>query len=172
MSLETKKQNLEVYVCLDVDKTRVDTDMIHLSIKVFITIHNPEYNLKLLQEVNTDIISLGKEDVIQRGMYCFGMMFETLKLKTKDNVWFLYIGSGGLKMMAGSEVTLLLLNKSPSVRECFYTLNKKGVTVYKDQPEHVKLENIQVIKRSLDELFTTKKTIKYQPPSLLNRATT
>lgn len=157
--------NLEVYVCLDVDKTKVDTEMILRCIKVFISVHNPNYrgNIKSIQEIDTGIISL-EGDVIQRGMYCFGKMFETLKLKTKDDVWFLYIATGHLKMMSKTEVTLFLLNKTPSSRECFYTLNKKGIEVYKEQTKEFKLQNLQVIKRSLDELFTTHKTIKYQLP--------
>lgn len=162
MSTETKT-NLEVYVCLDVDRTRVDADIILRCIKVFITVHTQEYNVRLFQEIDADIIAPGQEDVIQRGMYCFCEMFKILKLKTKDKVWFLYVSSGQLKTKVDSDVTLMLLNKNPSSRECLYTLNKKAITVYKEQPKTVKLGNLQVIKRSLDELFTTKKTVKYKP---------
>lgn len=172
MSLEilerngVNKANLEVYVYIDLDKKRFDIDIILKCIKVFITVHNPEFNVRLFKEIDNAIIETNGEDIIQRGMYSFCKMYETLKLKTKDKVWFLYIASGYLKMIPDSDVTLLLLNKDPIVRECFYTLHKKAIEVFPNQAKSTKIKNLQVIKRSLDELFSTKKTIKYKLPSL------
>ena len=157
------KENLEVYVCLDVDSKRIDRTVILQCIKVCIMVNNPDYNISVFREIDDDIISSSDvKDVIQKGIYSLCKMFETLKLKTKDNVWFLYVASGYLKAMSDTDVTLLLLNKDPSVRECFYTLNKKAITVFHEQQRNKKLESIQVIKRSLEELCKTKKTIKYK----------
>lgn len=161
--MTTKKEILDVYVCLDVDDTKIDTEIILRCLNVYITVKHADYQLNVFEKI--DVNTNESDDVIQRGMYCFNKLFETLKLKTKHNVWFIYISSGRVKMH-DSDVTLLLLNKNPGTRECFYTINRKDIEVQKQQPKNIKLTNLQVIKRSLEQLFTTTKTIKYQPPDL------
>jgi hypothetical protein len=157
-----KKEMLDVYVCLDVDDTNIDTKIILQCLQVYITVHQQNYQLNVFEKI--DVKTNESDDVIQRGMYCFNKLYEILKLKTRNNVWFIYISSGNVKMF-DSDVTLLLLNKNPGIRQCFYTINKKPIKIYKTQDKNVKLSNLQVVKRSLEQLFTTTKTIKYQPLS-------
>lgn len=157
------KKDLHLYVCLDVDATIQDTDMILRCIRVFIAVNKPQFNIVSFKEISIDKFTPLQEtqnDIIQRGMTSLCNMFTKLKLKTKDNVWFIYVSTGRIKMI-DSDVTIVLLNKNPGVKECYYTIHKNRLDVHKNKSKEEKLQNLQVIKRSLDELFSTTKTIRY-----------
>jgi hypothetical protein len=107
-----------------------------------------------LQQLHIDTI-----DVIKKGLNTLSHMFEHLKLKTKNDVWFLYVSNGNLQNIR-ENVGLILLQKLPRGTECFYSINKQSFKILQTMTKPQRLTNLRIFTKSLEEVCTTDKVIK------------
>ena len=151
------KRDLEVYIKIDLPD---DYDIVNIlkCIEIYIKTKQTEYNMAGLYNYTDKSLRV---DVIERGLHTFSKMFEDYKLKTKSEVWFIYLSLGTIQRM-NDEMTLLLLNRNPGERECYYTINRNKLDMKISMDKAKKMESIKVLTKSLDELFSTTKTIKYK----------
>lgn len=157
MALKTK---LEVYACIDIDGQVYDIETIIRCINIYINAKQQQYELTKLEHVVLDV-QRDTKDIIERGLHSLCQMFKQLKLKTNNEVWFLYMSIGDLKNLQDN-VTLVVLNKNPSVRECSYSINKNKLDILKENNKNDKLNGVKLLTKTLDELMMTKKKIRYK----------
>lgn len=151
------KINLEVYYILDLGEETYN-EVISKCLRVFLTTQCMEYNLLKYEEV---VIQYRDDDVIKRGLSKFVRMYDTLKLKTRDEVWFIYIGNGNVRNIH-TDVSLILLNKHPSVKESSYVINRNPLRVLTNMSKDQKMDQIKNFTKSLRELTSMHvRTIKY-----------
>ena len=161
--------NLEIYYYLDLDSNQ-DVLNIERCLRVFITTQQSNYKLTRLDKFvldkeksefyeNTEY-DINKCDIVKRGLIILSRMFNELKLKTKNETWFLFIGNGDISM-SHKDVSLVLLNKNPYYKECCYIVNKKQLNVIDTMNKEEKFINIKNFTKSLYKIFSDNKTIKY-----------
>lgn len=153
------KGNLQVYYYVDLPNDQ-DLAILEKCLRVCIDTKMTTYELKRLERVAVSKYAASPDDIIKTGLGRLLEMFDVLKLKTADQVWLLYVGSGDIQNLH-KNVTLMLLNKNPCTRECSYTINKRALDLSDCLSKHAKLENLKVLSKSLQDLFVTEKTIKY-----------
>lgn len=156
----TAKKQLEIYAHIDLDGEVYDIDTITQCMRVYFLAKQKEYDLTHLQCITLDKHSTSA-DVLERGLFSLCQMYNQLKLKTKDEVWFIYMSVGNLKNLQDN-VTLLLVNKSPSERECLYSIHKRMLDVKKTSDKTSKLCELKILTKSLSEVLSTTKKIRYR----------
>lgn len=149
---------LHVYCCFDTPD-EIDSEFYFKCIKTFLTIKCPQYEVELIHNVSM-VINVDQSDVVKRGLTSLVKMFETLKLKTTHESWLLYISNGNISKV-DNPVGLMLLNKIPVNKECFYSINKIPFNVTKDMPKEDKLENLKTFTKTLEHLVNTTKKIEF-----------
>lgn len=156
-NLTLQKQNilnkLDLYYCLDDDD---DVDHSCILDNIDFKLYTKDYHINKCVEYTANKQSNYNrgEDIIHTGISILNEMFDELKLKGSNEVWFLYIGNGKFKTNScTSNVCLALLNKNPSIKSCLYA-------VYNSTKEtHQKMNNMSIV---LNRLFSNKdKMIKY-----------
>jgi hypothetical protein len=90
-------------------------------------------------------------------------MFETLKLKSSDTTWFIYISNGNLPIAPFelSQVGVMLVNKNPCYKECLYTIHRTPFGVFKKDTRETRLQELKTFTKTFKELFDSNKVIKY-----------
>ena len=83
---------LEVYYCIN-KREGHDYTLIEKCLRLHISVNLKEYEL-----IKYDEIPIGDfcEDEVKNGLNMFNEMYKSLKLKTKNNVWFIYLANGNV----------------------------------------------------------------------------
>lgn len=153
---------LDVYVVFDMEPS-VDTELIQKCINVYLTA-KLKCNVHVYQNITTllkEKMDFKQHDIIKRGLSCFSEAFNLLKLKSTNNCWFIYISTGKISGF-NDNVSLILLNKNPSIKECSYSITKKTFNVLREFSKDGKLEELKLLTKALTEVIHTTKTIKYK----------
>lgn len=161
MSNNRHEKHVEIYYCLDVGEN-TDLNTLERCIRVFYEVTFRSICIDKCERVlmtDQDIVP-SKEDVIKRGLISLNKMYHMLKLKTNNEVWFLYIGNGDVKKLH-SNVSLYLFDKNPSVKECVYVLNKHVVDIDINKSKSEKLQDLSDVTKSLKKLDSSRQVIKY-----------
>ena len=163
------KTPLEVYYYIDLDNNQ-EIDKIEKCLSVYISTQKQEFEIKRFErfipckEVNKEYLGgkydINSCDVVSKGLIILARMYNELKLKTKDDVWFIFMSNGDIKM-SYKDISLILLNKNPSVKECNYIVNKNKININNNMDKSKKMDSIKNLTKSLKELFASKKNIKY-----------
>ncbi|NBU33743.1 hypothetical protein EB118_12225 [bacterium] len=149
---------LSVYYCIDLPQT-YDTEIIEHCLRTHISItHISEYSLVEFKRFHKGV---GKnEDVVKNGLYTFNKMYNELKLKKSHMTWFVYIGNGNIKNFQRN-VCAVLLNRNPSIRLCYYSINRTPLVIPTEITKEEKLQLVKEFNKGLYRLFSTKQTIAY-----------
>jgi hypothetical protein len=136
-----------------------DIEVIERCLRMHIEVRFRNTSITFMRFVKT---KLGKnDDVIKNGLYTFNKMYNELKLKTTEQVWFIYLSNGNIKQEY-KNVCAILLNKVPSVKSCFYSINKTPLKINNDMDRVEKMHQIKNFNACLAELFNTERVIKYE----------
>jgi hypothetical protein len=153
---------LDVYLIFDLGPD-IDIDIIEKCIKIYL-LAKLKCNVHVCQNVTEAIVKKGdirQYDIIKRGLHYFSEAYKDLKLKSTNKCWFIYISNGKISGFT-SNVSLILLSKNPGVKECSYVISKRLFNVLKESDKSTKLEELKVLTRSLTEVVSTTKTIRYK----------
>lgn len=166
---ENEPIDLEIYYYLDFDNNQ-DISNIEKCLHVFINTQQSKYKLvkseKFIlnpdktQEYKDKNYDINKCDLVKRGLIILSRMFNELKLKTKNKTWLVYIGNGDMNENH-KNVSLILLNKTPYLKECNYVINKNPINVTHNMDKDNKLSSIKNLTKSLYKLFSDNRTICY-----------
>jgi Ni,Fe-hydrogenase I large subunit len=153
----TNSKKLEVYYYLDNNfETPNDIDK---CLRLFLEIKFKEYELVKCENFTNDKI-YDETDFIKNGLLTFNNMYNKLKLKSNNVIWFMYLSNGNIKELY-KKVFVILLNKSPHNKECTYIINKRELNIDSQMNRDEKLENLKYFNKTLQELFYSGKQIKY-----------
>lgn len=150
-------KKLEIYYVIDVGSD-IDITCISICLRAFLLSNFRDYDIILFDRIDS-YFSKPEEDIIKQGLITFNSMFNDLKLKTTNEVWFFYIGYGNIQNH--KDVSLLLLNKIPGEKECYYVVNKKHFNIKNSDNRSEKLNKSKLLSNSLTQLIETKHMIKY-----------
>jgi len=179
---------LDVYYHIDVQKTH-DITFIEKGLEIYIRAKCREYSINkflsydmaLIKENNTiekenemtnnnktelttqneiNNTEVENEDVIKNGLNKFNEMFNKLKLKTANEVWFFYITNGNIGDKY-KNVSVILLNKCPMIKKANYVINKTQIDVNINYTKAEKLKGTKCLTNNLNHLFKSQKTIDY-----------
>jgi hypothetical protein len=172
MNFNDDKKFLDIYYYLDFDDT-YDIDFIERSIELNVKVYEKNYNINKIIKYNKikynrenyDSLQF-KTDTIKRGLLIFNTMFENLKLKGSDDVWFMYLSNGDIgNNETFKNVFVTLLNKNPSVKKSLYSVNKFAYSIRKNirknDIQSSKLEEMKNVNETLKNLITNTKLITY-----------
>lgn len=171
--------DLEIYYVLDInsyenkkilklqesgDKYTIENiNSTHKLLKKYIDVY---FKTKLQNKnvVNiTEITDIEEDkDVIRRGISTFLKMFENLKLKTKNETWFVYISTGNIKKMF-EDVLVVLINKEPYHHNCFYCVNTNSVNIYNANNKTEKLNQLKILTETITKCLEDSNILTYNP---------
>jgi hypothetical protein len=156
-NIENSQSKLDIYYYLDFDKDVIQDHLQdHLQdhfedyLQDIFKEYIKEFEIDQLIHVRSNNIKR-QDDIIKTGVKVFDNMFNKLKLKRSNPVWFIYIGKGSLKTNTSviQDIYIGLINKDPSVNQCFYAIHK----------ENEKSDIIKSINVILKKLFLNKQKI-------------
>jgi len=148
-----------VYYCTNLENSQ-DINYIKECLKIYLTIH---CNIKLekFERYEQDLTCKDDDlDILKRGLVTFNNMFKILKLKDNFETWFVYISNGNIKDVS-KNVFLTLINKNPSEKRACYAINKNKLDINKNYSKNKKIENLQILKNTINELLSNNKHINY-----------
>jgi hypothetical protein len=160
---QMERKILDVYYYLDFDDKFTDVRFLERCLQVNIVVNMKDCQINRFVNCKNEYIitdKIGTDDVVKRGLLIFNKMFRRLKLKTTNDIWFIYLANGDIKDIH-KNIFITLLNKNPCIKTCSYTINKNIVNIRSDQEKIIKLNNIQQVNETLKELFVTDKIITY-----------
>lgn len=133
-------------------------DIAEKCLKVFIKAKFPHYTDHLFipyTDINTSLI---KGDKNEQGFYIFKHMFNHLKLKQVNDVWFVYISNG--KVLTYPDVHLILINNCIIHSKCLYNIYKH--TRQNDfSTKENKLTFAKTLNANLNKLFAKERYLLY-----------
>ena len=137
-----------------------DINYIKECLQIYLTIH---YNIKLekferYQEMFQ--CNIDDFDILKKGLVTFNNMFKNLKLKDNFETWFVYMSNGDIKDVS-ENIFLTLINKNPSEKKAYYAINKNKLDISKDYNKNKKIENLHILKNTINELLSNNKYICY-----------
>jgi hypothetical protein len=148
-------KTLDVYIQFDFNDN-IDIDVIEKLIHVVV---RAKYNYKVNIFRRMALSTTKSSDIIRRGLTYIKSAYETLKLKSSNDVWIVYIGTGKIHHLP-FDVSVLLLYNDPFRSEALYVINKDLINVQKHMHVPDKLEKLKNISNMFEEVLTSKKTIK------------
>lgn len=155
------KKPLDIYYYIELKEDQ-DIDIIERCLHVNLSVNNKEY--KIDKFVNCNYIKNNKdnvdEDIIKRGLTTFNNMVNSLKLKSTNDTWLFYISNGTINNLY-KDVSVILLNKEPIFKKSHYLINKRIIDIKKESNKEIKMENIKVFNKDLQELLRSEKVITY-----------
>lgn len=160
LKCENPTKKLDVYYCIDLDFTQ-DIDYIENILNLNIKVNKREFLLDRFERVKINELVTSNSDVIRSGLLTFNKMFRDLKLKSTNDVWFVYITKGNIKEVY-KDVFVTLLNKNPSENVCVYAINKNNIMVNKKDEKDVRLLNLKEINKTINELLVSNNSITYK----------
>lgn len=158
IDISNSLKKLDVYYCIDLDKSEQDIDNISKCLETYIIVTLKGYKLDKFKRM--DYINKDKSDIVKSGLCIFNKMYNDLKLKNSNETWFLYISNGNIKDEY-KNIFLLLLNKNPSEKCSNYIINKNEIHIKKNDTVTNKLIGLKFFKKTIHELFNTNRTINY-----------
>lgn len=150
-------KKLEIYYVIDIGSD-IDINCISMCLRAFLLANFRDYDIILFDRIDS-YFSEPEEDIIKQGLNTFNSMFHDLKLKTTNEVWFFYIGYGNIQNY--KDVSLILLNKCPGDKECYYVVNKQHFDIKNSDNRNEKLNKSKLLSNSLKQVIETKNMIKY-----------
>jgi hypothetical protein len=155
---ESSKKVLDIYYCIDLDKSIQDIDNIARCLETYINVIYKEYKLNIFKSL--EYIKIEKNDVVKSGLYTFNRMCRELKLKTLNDTWFIYLSNGNIKTEY-KNVFVLLLNRNPREKSSYYVINKNQLNIKREYTNANKLIGLKFLKKTIHELFNTDRFITY-----------
>lgn len=152
-------KRLCIYYCANLGNNQ-DINYIKECLQIYLNIH---YNIKLekFEKYKEDLCcDIDDLDILKRGLVTFNNMFTNLKLKDNLETWFVYISNGNIKDIS-ENIFLMLINKNPGEKKAFYAINKTKLDINKDYNKKKKIENLQILKNTIGELFSNNKYVNY-----------
>jgi hypothetical protein len=159
--MEGVLNELDVYFVIQMT-AEYDRESLVKCLKVFLETHLQKqgvYKLNIFEDVSIEYTN-NDCDIIERGLMTFIKMYERLKLKSKNESWFIYVSNGYIKTVQHN-VSLVLLNKQPSKCECLYNINKSPINVQSSMLKQEKLQGLKTFTKGLTNILQSKQTIKY-----------
>lgn len=150
---------LEVYVYIDFPST-YDSNIITKCIEVYLKTQlscNEVVKFQVVEDLQN--IYTG-DDIVKKGLSIFVKLYEQLKLKTTNETWFIMMGNGNIRNLY-RDVSVLLLNKNPTLKECCYVISRNQLSITRDMSKAEKLENIKRFTKDIGQLINSQKVIKY-----------
>lgn len=151
MNLEDENNiHLYLYIDLDLDENELELvkKCIYLHLQAY---HKKDYNISQIICCNDIVDKTCTEDVIKNGLLTFHNMFKRLKLKCKNQIWFLYLSNGDIQNIHINNC-VLLLNTQPNKKECFYIINKNPF-ILKGLLKDDKIIQFKNLNKHLQQLF-------------------
>ncbi len=146
---------LNVFYILELGDS-IDTDYIEKSLEMFLKIKlNKE--IKIFKRMSIDYYQ-NENDKIKRGLIKFCKMMD--KIDTSNENWFFYIANGNIRHFY-KNIGLILYNKNPKIKESKYVILDEIFDINKDYSKQDKLINTTKFTKSLEELFSSTRVIKY-----------
>lgn len=157
----SKRPRLDVYYCIELQKDQ-DIQTLEKYLRIYLEVHEKQFIIDKFINCNyvNDNVENKDNDVIKNGLMTFNNMMKKLKLKTTNEVWFIYISSGNVNNTY-ENVSVILLNKEPMSKRCNYIINKSKINVLQNHNKIEKLENLKLFNKSLQELLVTERLITY-----------
>lgn len=155
-NFEENTLKLDIYYYIDLDEDIVHNFLDSNLEDIFLE-YIKEFDIDKLIKVQSNNITK-EDDIIKRGVDIFDNMYDKLKLKRSNPVWFIYIGKGLLKTNTSiiKDVYIGLINKEPSVKRCFYAIHKEND---KNNDNNNIIRCINIILKKM--LLNKKKIINY-----------
>ena len=152
---------LDVYYCIDLDKSVQDINLIEKCLETYIIVHFKEYKLNIFKHLEKKNDNKYKnDDVVKSGLFTFNKMYKDLKLKSPNDTWFIYISNGDIKTEY-KNVFVLLLNKNPQEKSSFYVISKHQIDIKRNDINTNKINGLKFLKKTINELFDTSRSITY-----------
>jgi hypothetical protein len=145
-NLNQHELKIDVYYHIDFDQDIIHEFFDH-HFQDILKEYNNDIHINKFIKVQTNNIK-HPDDIIKRGTDMFHNMFDKLKLKNSNPLWFIYIGKGSLKTNTSiiEDVYIGLINKDPSIKRCFYSIHKEN-----DKNNMIKSVNIILKKMFLNK---------------------
>jgi hypothetical protein len=157
------KKPLDIYYYIDV-KLDQDINIIERCLRINLNVNNNnEYEIDKFVNCSNVIkndTEKNNEDVIKRGLMTFNNMVSSLKLKSTNDTWLLYISNGNINKLY-EDVFVILLNKEPMFKKSYYIISKNSIDINKQSNKRDKMENLKLFNRNLQELLRSEKQITY-----------
>lgn len=155
---------LHIYYVFDFPETQ-DTNTLKLALNVCLKTKCLDRTITCMEEIDIATVSpkeKNERDVLKRGLFVLMNLYRVLKLKTADDVWFIYAGTGNISGVK-QDVSVFLLNKEPGSKECLYVVNKTRLHVEPADEKSQKLQDIKVFTKSITQLLepTNHNVIKF-----------
>lgn len=145
---------IDIYYVTKYDEENFDIKSLEMYINTYFKIN---FNIGRFEKVESDIID---DDKIKEGFKIFNEMYNNLKLKSCNQVWFLYFTKGNY--IEGDNVDIILLNKDVSIKECLYNINKNNLNLLKSYSKSEKLNKLNdIFRNNLDNIVKSNKFVKY-----------
>ena len=154
----TTNSKLEIYYVIDIG-SNIDINCISICLKAFLVSNFRNRDIVLFKRIDSNYNPSDDEDIIKQGLITFNSMFHNLKLKTTNEVWFFYIGYGNIQNH--KDVSLILLNKNPGDKECYYVVNKQQFDIKNTDNKNTKINKSKLVYNSLKQIIETNHMIKY-----------
>lgn len=158
---------LDVYYCIDLDKSLQDINLIEKCLETYIIVHFKEYKLNIFKHLENKNVNENKnvdenknDDIVKSGLFTFNKMYKDLKLKSPNDTWFIYISNGDIKTEY-KNVFVLLLNKNPQEKLSFYVISKHQIDIKRNDINTDKINGLKFFKKTIHELFNTTRSITY-----------
>lgn len=155
MSTTPAKKPLHIYYVFDFPETQ-DTEVLKLALSVCLKTKCMDRDIRVFERVDASCVApkeRNERDVMKRGLYVMMNLYRVLKLKTAEDVWFIYAGTGNISGVK-PDVSVFLLNRCPGVKECFYIVNKKRLRVDPSVRKEQKLQDVKVFTKSVSEILS------------------
>jgi hypothetical protein len=145
-NFEENTLKLDIYYYIDLDEDIVHNFLDNNLEDIFLE-YIKDFDIDKLIKVQSNNITK-EDDIIKRGTNMFDNMFDKLKLKNSNALWFIYISKGSLKTNTSiiQDVYIGLINKDPSIKRCFYSIHKEN-----DKNNMIKSVNIILKKMFLNK---------------------
>jgi len=164
------KRKLDVYYCIDM-RSAQEIEYIENILNLNIKINKREFSLNKFEHYKRNIDekeskdNKNENDIIRTGLLTFNKMFRDLKLKSNNELWFIYISKGDIKEIY-KDVFTTLINKNPSEKMCFYAINKNNIIINKTDNKDIKMLSLKEINKTINELLSSNNSITYKNLSI------
>lgn len=154
----TQHRGVEVYYACLYDQP-CDEVTLTKCLRVFLQVTFPEERFVRFEKFEDDAPHVQK-DIIKTGLHTFNHMYETLKLKTSNTVWFVFLANGNV-LNVYNNVSVALVNQDVQRKECMYSIVNKEIRFDAGHDKSQKMEHVKLLNKSLSQLFKNKRLIRY-----------
>lgn len=144
--------DIELYLYIDLDINKDDLELIQKCIGINLKVYFKQYNISKIICCNDLVEKTNTDDVIKNGVLTFHNMFKQLKLKSKNQAWFVYLANGDIQETY-KNTCVILLNTQPNKKECFYTINTNSFQLNNIYTKQEKMYHFKKLNDNLKKLF-------------------